>query len=258
MTDPAEPFPAGSTWRERRAARKASRQRERESARLEQQRRQTQALAAQQYADQLARWQFEHDELSALLHAAESAIWHTGGAEYGVLLKKSESALWAAEAVALIEPRRHPGTYSRGYSGVSVRIARGVRYHVGGSRGRYLPGPELQTPIDSGQAVLTTSRVVFKGFKMTREWRFDKLLGIDTSPDGDAVLLHVSNRQKVSGLVLGGLVPAFESFLGTAIAIAQNGAETVARELESSLSEHLRLRPSLPPGSDLTQEIRPW
>ncbi|MBF6175288.1 hypothetical protein [Nocardia blacklockiae] len=258
QADLEEPSWARSTWRERRTARKAQRQRERESARLEQQRQRTQAQAAQQHAAQMARWQFEHDELSALLQAAEYATRHTGGAEYGVLLKKGETALWAVESVALIEPRRHPGTYTRGYSGVSVRIARGVRYHVGGSRGRYIPGPELQTPIDSGQAVITTSRVIFKGFQKTREWHFSKLLGIDTSPAGDAVLLHVSNRQKVSGLVLYNLVPAFEAFLGTAIAISQNGAEAVVQELDSSLAAHLRHRPPFPPGSIVAQELPSW
>jgi hypothetical protein len=43
-----------------------------------------------------------------------------------------------------------------------------ARYSVGGSRGRYVPGPKVQSPVDSGRLVLATGRVVFTGGRRHR------------------------------------------------------------------------------------------
>ncbi|WP_225724628.1 MULTISPECIES: hypothetical protein [unclassified Nocardia] len=174
------------------------------------------------------------------------ALRDRGGIGYGVKLRGGESALWSC-AARLIEPRRQRGYYAGRSSGVSVRIAKGLWYRAGSYRGQYVPGPELQTPIDDGQAVITTARVVFTGSIMTREWRFDKFVSADTDPDETAVLLHVANRQKVSGLLLGESAPTFQSYLDIGLAISERGAESVTRALRAAADDHMADQPR-PPG----------
>jgi hypothetical protein len=63
-----------------------------------------------------------------------------------------------------------------------------------------------------------------------REWLFAKLIGADASSDDHAVLLHVSNRQKVSGLVRGKLGPRFQAYLALGVAAGQDGGAAVAQQ----------------------------
>ena len=45
--------------------------------------------------------------------------------------------------------------------------------------------------------------MVFQGAGKTREWLFTKLIGVDHDPERGMSMLHVSNRQKASGLAYG-------------------------------------------------------
>lgn len=83
------------------------------------------------------------------------------------------------------------------------RLAKGVSYRVGGHRGTYRPGPETQQVVDQGTIVITNQRVVFQGAAKTREWGFSKLKGVDHAEGTGATMIHVSNRQKVSGVFYG-------------------------------------------------------
>ncbi len=163
-----------------------------------------------------------------------------GGTDYGIVLKSGETALFA-DTCRLIEPRKRRGYSSGRSSGVSVRIAKGVWYRTGSYRGTYVPGPELQTSVDVGRAVITTSRVIFTGSKTTREWRFDKLVVFDV--EGDAVLIHVENRQKVSGVVPDRGSAEFHAYLAVAVAAAQCGIDEVVGELKTAADAHMARQP---------------
>lgn len=83
-----------------------------------------------------------------------------------------------------------------GSSGISVPLGGGVRYRVGGMRGRsVVVGSELVAQ-DSGLLVVTSTRSVFVGQKKTLEFRNDKLVGLEQFADG--LRLNVSNRQTAS------------------------------------------------------------
>ncbi|RJO72534.1 hypothetical protein D5S18_22440 [Nocardia panacis] len=198
--------------------------------------------AEREFHAELARWQADQDLLDTMVYAAGNAGGTRGGVARGVLLRAGESALWDCSA-QLIEPRRQRGYYAGRSSGVSVRVTKGVWYRSGSSRGQYIPGPELQTAVDEGRAVITTARVVFTGSRTTREWRYDKLVGVDADPAQTAVLLHVINRQKVSGLVIGAQAPVFHSYLDIALDILERGNHTVARELQARADAHMRAQP---------------
>lgn len=122
----------------------------------------------------------------------------------------------------------------------------GVSVRVGASSRHYVPGPEVQTPVDRGSAMVTTQRVVFKGTHTSREWTFSKLLGVENATDGKSVLLPVSNRQKVSGLLLGQLAEEFAAFLALGLAVLEHGPSAVTAECTASAERHRREHPSPP------------
>lgn len=115
--------------------------------------------------------------------------------------KKGERTFAILEGVALIEPRRQPGKMEGRSSGVSFRIAKGVNYRVGASKGTFVQGPDVPTPIDVGTAFITNQRVVFRGSKATREWAWSKLVSLDHDDTVPWTSLPVTNRQKTSGLL---------------------------------------------------------
>jgi hypothetical protein len=205
------------SWRERRADKHAERDHQ-------------QAVAVWQAQQDLA------DELAASARAADS-----GQSVDGLLVKKGEVALWAAPC-ALIEPRVQQGHYVGGYQGVSLHVAKGVNYRIGAARGHYVPGPEVQTSVDQGRAFVTSQRVVFTGARTTREWAYAMLVSVDTSSDDHVALLHVSNRQKVSGLALGPLGPKFQGYLALGVAIGQDGT-AAAEQWAQAAAEHRRTQP---------------
>ena len=83
-----------------------------------------------------------------------------------------------------------------GSSGVSFKVAPGVRFRTGGFRGRsVITGTSIE-PADTGLLSVTSQRTVFQGSRKTQECRYDKLVGMDPYVDG--VRIAVSNRQTPS------------------------------------------------------------
>lgn len=152
--------------------------------------------------------------------------------------RKGENTFAIMEGVALIEPRRQPGTVQGRSSGYSFRIAKGVNYRVGASKGTYVPGPDVPTPIDVGTAFVTNQRVVFRGSKATREWAWSKLISLDHDDDLPWTSLPVSNRQKTSGLLYdepNSLLVRYR--LQQGLAHFQGRVEALTAELEQQLRE---------------------
>jgi len=83
-----------------------------------------------------------------------------------------------------------------GSSSVSVPLGGGVRYRVGGVRGRSVVVGTEMVAQDTGVLVVTSTRSVFVGQKKTLEFRNDKLIGLEQYRDG--LRLNVSNRQTAS------------------------------------------------------------
>jgi hypothetical protein len=191
---------------------------------------------------QLQTWQTDEQSIQEMLDVART--FHGLEAAPGFMLKRAEAAYSIITNVALIEPRRAPGEYKGSYSGYSFRITQGVRYHVGGSRGHYVPGPESPTVIDRGDACITDQRVLFRGPKQSREWQFAKMIGYTPSADRSWTALQVSNRQKVSGIAYGSAVAdLFEFRLHLAVATFQGQRDALITELERERQAHSSARP---------------
>jgi hypothetical protein len=159
--------------------------------------------------------------------------------------QRGERIFFVGQGAALIEPRRQPGHYAGGYSGFSFRIAKGVRCHVGGTRGTYMQGDEVPTPIDTGTMTITNQRVVFQGSKHAREWDFSKLLGVENHTEAPWTALPVSNRQKVSGVLYDAQnAPLVRFRLSLALAHHNNTTSDFAAHLQQELAEHAASRPA--------------
>lgn len=111
-----------------------------------------------------------------------------------IFLKPKEIAHVQVEA-ALLKEVVHRETRG-GYSGFSIPIAKGVRYRVGGYRGRsVVVGTSLQVA-DKGVLCLTSQRAVFKGMRQSVECLYAKLVGVNVFDDG--IQFHVSNRKNAT------------------------------------------------------------
>jgi len=204
-----------------------------------------QRKAQQTYELALARWQQEDAELRTMVDEATRFDGLTNGVS--LQLHEGERVFFVLQGAALIEPRRERGHYQGGYSGFSFRVAKGVRYHVGGTRGTYVQGAEVPTPIDTGTVTITNQRVVFQGSKQAREWAFSKLLGHEDHAEAPWTALPVSNRQKVSGFLYDGEhAPIIRFRLALALAHFNNTTADFAAHIQSELTEHQASRPSSP------------
>ncbi len=213
-----------------------------------QRRRHDRAVSEWHTAD--AAWQVEQDALAGLLDVAKafSGVTRAEQPDMAVELHRDEHLFYAFTGAGLIEPRRLPGHWEGGYSGFSFRVARGVRWHVGGTRGHYVAGAEVPTPIDTGVASITDQRVVFQGAKQSREWLFAKLLGYQHDPTTPWTAIQVGNREKVSGILYDREhAEQFHFRLALALAHYHQDVPGFVAQLSAQLEEHARLRPAPPP-----------
>lgn len=128
-----------------------------------------------------------------------------------IMAKRGEVAHLETEAALVKEVQIKE--WRGGSRGVSFRIARGVSYRVGATRGQmHVAGTQLQEQ-DRGQLVVTSLRTVFAGTRRTVEVSYPKLISLNIFTD--AVQFHVSNRQTPS---------LFRVSSGPMVAAAVNGA----------------------------------
>ncbi|MBI4282408.1 MAG: hypothetical protein HY672_02845 [Chloroflexi bacterium] len=108
-----------------------------------------------------------------------------------ILLKKGEIAHISMQASLMKEVVKTE--YHGGYAGVSFRIAKGVRFHTGGFRGKsVVVGTEIR-PEDLGVITATSQRVVFTGQRRTVEIPYTKLINLEVFSDG--MRFSSSNRK---------------------------------------------------------------
>jgi hypothetical protein len=115
-----------------------------------------------------------------------------------MMLKKGEVCYAETEAGLIKEVAVRE--YHGGSQGVSFRIVKGVRYHVGASRGRFVTVGTRREVADEGELTITSQRAVYRGAKRTIEHQYSKLVGLDVFEDG--IAFNVTNRQATTILRL--------------------------------------------------------
>jgi len=108
----------------------------------------------------------------------------------GIALRGGEQA-HAAIRASLLEERVTRRTYQGGSTGVSIRIARGVSYRVGGHRGQIKTETGI-VPVSSGVLALTSKRVVFHGDRKSINATWNKVGSAQLFKDG--IILSLSTR----------------------------------------------------------------
>ena len=208
----------------------------------------------------LEQWEREAAELIAARDAAAVFVGRGAGEvpASNLTLKRGERLFLTVGKASLVEHRRGAGHWASGYSGFSVRLTRGLRWNVGASRGHYVPGPESPTVVDVGEVTITDRRVVFQGAKKSREWAFSKLLGYQHLDEAPISLLHVSNRQNVSGIGYDAATAGmFQLRLAIAVADATGTRDRLVGELQRELEEHWATRPMAPSVQSPTSAAAP-
>lgn len=108
----------------------------------------------------------------------------------GIALRGSEQA-HAAVRASLLEERVIRKSYKGGSQGVSIRIARGVSYRVGGHKGQVTTETGI-VPVSTGTLALTSKRLVFHGDRKSLNAPWSKVGSAELFKDG--VVLSLSTR----------------------------------------------------------------
>ena len=116
-----------------------------------------------------------------------------------ILLKPKETVLWAFTGVKYFAYRRNRQFVS-GSRGVSVRVAKGLYFRAGASKGRTIVTDDL-THEDTGIFVISDQAVYFKGVKSS--FSIDVLRILSVEPFSDS--LELSDNRKTSKPMLFGV-----------------------------------------------------
>jgi hypothetical protein len=97
-------------------------------------------------------------------------------------LVKSEQIVWAFSGCQYYEDRIHR-TRVGGYQGISVRVVKGVYYHVGGFHGRSVETHSMDK-IDTGVMGITNKNIYFAGKVKIFRVPYAKVVSFDAYSDG--------------------------------------------------------------------------
>jgi hypothetical protein len=193
----------------------------------------------------LYEWERENKVLSQALDIFTGAAKGIEPADNQLAQKKGELVLWTGTGI-YHEAGRGASTYVGGSQGVSIPLVAGIRYRVGGFKGRVVPGEEMQIDKDQGFVKLTNQRLIFSGPLSTAEWSFSKLLSSFSNPDRTDFIFGVSNRKKSSGIKFS---PedgyAFAHLFALALYTYENGLPETIKNIKSELEENNQEKPKL-------------
>lgn len=190
-------------------------------------------------------WQQEKDVLEQALAIFTNAAKGQEPDDYQLVQKRGELLLWSGNAV-FHEAGRTPSRYVGGSRGVSIPVVAGIRVRVGQYAGSVVPGEAMQMDKDQGIVKLTNQRLIFTGSLESAEWAFSKLLSATRNESGNAFLIAVSNRKKMSGVRFN---PedgkAFARLFAMALYAYENGIPKTVETIKSELKENAAKKPKL-------------
>jgi hypothetical protein len=96
--------------------------------------------------------------------------------------QKGEQVVWAFDGVDYLEDRTRR-QYVGGSRGVSVRVMKGVYYHVGGFKGQAIDRTE-RVHVDTGLVAVTTKQIYFSGAKKAFRIPYKKIVAFEPFSNG--------------------------------------------------------------------------
>lgn len=198
--------------------------------------------------EQIRDWHQTHTRLLGFRETVRE-IEHAGLAasliphETGIFLEPGEMAIADISRVGLIETTRQPTRYDGGYGGLSFPVLGGLRLEAGRQRGRLVRGDESLEVIDTGRAVVTTTRVLFIGSRRTAEWKYRNLIVVSHHPENFTVFAS-SDRALNSGIAYAAEAAMEIQFrVELALALATDGSTRLAQAIEADIERSLLHRP---------------
>lgn len=113
--------------------------------------------------------------VNALEHKVNSGISQISYDK--VLLQDDEIIVYAVPANSFTEKEKTIG-YERGYSGASMRVAKGLTIHAGGSKGA--PIRKMVRDYHNGDFIITNKRIIFFSIHSGFEFKLEKLTSISS------------------------------------------------------------------------------
>ena len=109
---------------------------------------------------------------------------------YHIMVKPDEEVMLEAYASMLKEVADR--AWQGGHSGVSFRIAKGVRYRTGGTRGHMQQVGTKMVVTDAGWLSVTSTRIIFSGKTSTREIHYARLVNLTVFAVGPTECLAIA------------------------------------------------------------------
>lgn len=197
------------------------------------------------YEVELYNWEIEKQVLEQALEIFTNASRGQEPEDHQLVQKKGELVLWTGNAI-FHEAGRTPSRYVGGSRGISIPVVAGVRVRVGQFAGSVVPGEAMQIDKDQGLVKLTNQRLIFTGSYESNEWAFSRLLSASRNETGDAFLIAVSNRKKMSGLRFSPQDgKAFARLFAMALYAYENGIPETIQEIKSEITRRNKEEPKL-------------
>ena len=127
-----------------------------------------------------------------------------------IATKRNEEVLMIVNGATLLEMKKYPGKFEGGSAGVSFRLTDRITIRGSKFAGQFVPGPEIQSCIDTGKFLITSKRAFFIGSKKSKEFSWDKLTGYTIQSlkgvsGGFALYLPLVNKEKISAIGMGNI-----------------------------------------------------
>ena len=126
---------------------------------------------------------------AVLRDLVEGTISHRqrlGDTNFSINFQKGEEIVWAFEDCSYLEDKTRR-EYVGGSSGVSMRVMKGVYYHVGAFKGHTVEHTD-RTLIDTGWVVVTTKNIYFSGSHKSLRLPYGKILSFLPFDNGIGIL----------------------------------------------------------------------
>lgn len=133
-----------------------------------------------------------------------------------VVIQRGEVVHWEEQG-NILEERVVSKHYVGGSNGVSFRIAKGVSYRIGASRGHIVTDKAI-VPISTGRLIFTNKRILFAGDRKSFALSLNKILNIDFFSDG--LQLHATTGKP---RIIQITQPAHIDIIGAVISATING-----------------------------------
>ncbi|GAB3434307.1 hypothetical protein [Flindersiella endophytica] len=186
-------------------------------------------------------WLRDHNLLELLAKTASGATEQPSEPPPPWLrLQRRETVIWSGSGVRLVSNEQPtPAVYTvyTAYSEITLPQL------LGPFNGEL---PADVRVIDTGLAVITTTRVLFAGSKHRREWSYSRIKGISHVPDAPATLFRLAVPKVFGLLPPEPIAIEFRFLLGLALADRAKARHVLASRMDRLLAEHRMVRPVAP------------